>query len=128
LIHPGLVDFEELAPSFIEDDPQTKFGRNVFVSIKPGGRGNITESHVSWEKRKNLPYVSSPLLYKNRLYLVKKGGTISCLDPVSGDAYYERKRLGASGEYYASPIGIDNKILIASEPGMLIIIDASDEF
>lgn len=124
----GLVDFEELAPSFIEDDPQTKFGRNVFVSIKPGGRGNITESHVSWEKRKNLPYVSSPLLYKNRLYLVKKGGTISCLDPVSGDAYYERKRLGASGEYYASPIGIDNKILIASEPGMLIIIDASDEF
>ena len=124
----GLIDFEELAPSFIEDDPQTKFGRNVFVSIKPGGRGNITDTHVNWEKRKNLPYVSSPLLYKNRLYLVKKGGTISCLQPDSGHAYYERKRLGASGEYYASPIGVDDKILIASEPGKLIVIPASDEF
>ncbi|QXD23540.1 PQQ-binding-like beta-propeller repeat protein [Opitutia bacterium ISCC 51] len=124
----GLVDFEELAPSFIDDDPETKFGRNVFVSIKPGGRGNITDTHVNWEKRKNIPYVSSPLLYQNRLYLVKKGGTVSCLDPSSGVAYYERKRLGSSGEYYASPIGVDNKILIASEPGKLIILKASDEF
>lgn len=124
----GLIEFEELAPSFIEDDPSTQFGRNVFVSIKPGGQEDITGTHVNWEKRKNLPYVSSPLLYKNRLYLVKKGGTISCLKPVTGEAYYERKRLGASGEYYASPIGVDDKILIASEPGKLIVIKASDQF
>jgi outer membrane protein assembly factor BamB len=96
--------------------------------VAAGGKGDITDTHVTWELRKNLPYVSSPLLYNNRLYLVKKGGTVSCLNPQTGEAYYDRGRLGASGEYYASPIGVDGKILIASEPGKIIILRASDEF
>lgn len=125
--HSGYLEFEEFAPRFEEADPSDTPGRNVFVAIEAGGKGDITETHVRWEIRKNLPYVSSPLLYKNRLYLVKKGGTVSCLDPKTGVPYFERGRLGAYGEYYASPIGIDDKILIASEPGTITVIKASDE-
>ena len=124
----GFLEFEEFAPRFEYVDPSEIPGRNIFVSVAAGGKGDITDTHVSWEKRKNLPYVSSPLLYKNRLYLVKKGGTVSCLDPTTGKPHYERQRLGASGEYYASPIGVSGKVLIASQPGKIIILKAADDF
>ena len=119
-------EFKELKGFYSERELPP--GRNIFMAIKPTGSGDITESDVKWELRKNLPYVSSPLVYQNRLYLVKKGGTISCLNPETGDAYFERKRLGAPGEYFASPIGIDGKILVPSERGVLITLNASEEF
>ena len=124
----GYLEFEEFAPRFETREVAEYPGRNVFVSVAAGGEGDITETHVGWEMRKNLPYVSSPLIYKDRLYLVKKGGTVSCLKPSSGESFYERKRLGASGEYYASPIGVDDKVIIASLGGKMIIIKAADEF
>ena len=123
----GFLEYEEFEPIFEEADPSDTPGRNVFVAITKDGRGDITDTHVKWELRKNLPYVSSPLLYENRLYLVKKGGTVSCLNPQTGEAHFERGRLGAYGEYYASPIGVDGKVLIASQPGTVTIIKASDE-
>ena len=124
----GYLEYEEFAPRFEPQEVADYPGRNVFVSVASGGKGDITETHVGWEMRKNLPYVSSPLLYKNRLYLVKKGGTVSCLEPASGKSHYERKRLGAPGEYYASPIGVDNQVIIASLGGKMMILKAADEF
>jgi hypothetical protein len=100
----------------------------VFVSVAAGGIGDITGSHVRWEKRKGLPYVASPLLYQNRLYYVKKGGQVSCVEPASGEPYFESMRLGVSGEYYASPIGVDGKIVLAADSGIISILSASDSF
>ncbi len=124
----GYLEYEEFAPRFEIQKTADYAGRNVFVAVSSGGKGDITDTHVTWEKRKDLPYVSSPLLYKNRLYLVKKGGTVSCLEPASGEAHYERARLGAPGEYYASPIGVDDKVIIASLGGKMMILNATDEF
>jgi hypothetical protein len=31
------------------------------VAIKPGGKGDITETHVVWSQRRYLPLVPSPL-------------------------------------------------------------------
>jgi outer membrane protein assembly factor BamB len=98
------------------------------VSIASGGKGDITESHVRWENKKGLPYVASPLLYRNRLYYVKNGGFVTCVDPASGTPHYERARLGVSGEYYASPIGVGDKILFAGKKGSIVILKATDEF
>ena len=119
-------DVSEISQFYLEREQPP--GRNVFVAIEPDGKGDRTDSDVIWELRKNLPYVSSPLLYEDRLYLVKKGGTISCLNPDTGEVYFERKRLGAPGEYFASPIGIDGKILVPSERGVLVTLKASDSF
>ena len=32
---------------------------NVLIAVKPGGTGNISESHVAWKYKKALPYVKS---------------------------------------------------------------------
>ncbi len=121
-------DFDEFSPLFSTEPRRGMSGRNVLVSIAAGGRGDITETHVRWETRKALPYVASPLLYQNRLYYVKKGGYISCVNPDSGEPYFEPEKLGVSGEYYASPIGVDGKVLVASQGGVITLLRASDEY
>ena len=43
------------------------------LAILPGGSGDVTATHVVWQSPKGSPFVPSPLLSGNRLYLVKEG-------------------------------------------------------
>jgi outer membrane protein assembly factor BamB len=95
---------------------------NVLVAVKPGGRGDISESHVAWKYRRALPYVPSPLFHDGRIYFVKDGGLMSSVDAVTGEPYYAQERLGANGNYYASPIVADGRIYLASLPGKVSVV------
>ena len=101
-------------------------GENVLLAIQAGGRGNITQSHIAWKSTRGLPYVPSPLFYEGRLYLVKNGGLASCLDARTGEFRYQEERLGALGDYYASPVAAAGKICAASQPGVLVVYRAGD--
>jgi len=63
-----------------------KRGDNVLLAIKPGGKGDVTASHVAWKNTRGLPYVPSPLYYDGRVYLVKDGGLMSSFDARTGEA------------------------------------------
>lgn len=98
---------------------------NVLVAVKPGGRGDITQTHVAWKYRKALPYVPSPLLYAGRLYLLRDGGLFSSLHPATGEAFFAQERIaGAAGSYYASPVAADGRIYVASVPGKVTVLKA----
>ncbi len=97
---------------------------NVLLAIKPGGRGDITATHVAWSFRRGLPYVPSPLYYDGRIYFVRDGGIMSSLDAKTGEPYYSQERLGATGNYYSSPVAADGRIYIASLPGKLSVVQA----
>ena len=70
---------------------------------------------LAWKQTRGLPYVPSPLAYAKRIFLVKNGGMVSCLDASSGAFVYREERVGALGDYCASPIGVGNHVLIASQ-------------
>ena len=123
----GFWDFEEVAPGFGRPAEWKDNARNVLVSVGAGGRGDVTQTHVRWETAKGLPYVASPLLYRNRLYYVRNGGRVTCLDPSTGQPHFEGGRLGVSGEYYASPLGVGDRILFTARKGSLITLEASDQ-
>jgi len=100
-------------------------GENLLVAVKPGGRGDISQSHLAWKYDRGLPYVASPLFYQGRLYMIRDGGMLSSLDAVTGAPYFTQERVaGANGSYYASPVAADGKIYLASLPGKLTIIKA----
>ena len=63
----------------------------------------------------------------NKLYLVKKGGFITCVDTTTGKPVYNQERLGVGGEYYATPITVGDKIIIAAERGTVFVIKPSDK-
>jgi outer membrane protein assembly factor BamB len=95
---------------------------NVLVAVKPGGTGNITATHVAWKFTKGIPYVPSPIEYDGRVYFVKDGGMMTCLDAKTGAPFYVQERLGAAGTYYASPVVAHGRIYVASLDGKLSVV------
>ncbi len=99
---------------------------NAVLAVRPGGRGDITKSHVAWKSKRSLPYVSSPLYYRGRLYTVKNGGLFSCYEAKTGRVLYQDERLDAPGDYYSSAVAVGGKIYVASQKGVVSVIQAGD--
>ena len=102
-------------------------GKNLLIAIEPGGEGDVSETHVEWTVRRGIPYVSSPLLYEGRIYMVKAGGVLSCIDAKSGRSRFRSSRLGDHSEYYATPLGIDGHVIVCSSAGTLYVLEVADE-
>jgi len=102
-----------------------KKGENLLLCVRPGGRGDITATHVAWKSTRGLPYVASPLHYEGRIYLVKDGGLASCFRAGTGEPVYLQERIpGGAGSYYASPVGADGRIYLASLQGKVTVLEA----
>ena len=99
--------------------------RNVVLAIKPGGRGDISKSHVLWEYTRVIPYCPSPVVYGDHLYLIKNGGILTVLDIHTGKALKEG-RIEATGDYYSSPVAGDGKIYLLSQKGRLTVLAARE--
>jgi outer membrane protein assembly factor BamB len=99
---------------------------NAVLALRPGGRNDITKTHVAWKTTRSLPYVSSPLYHRGRLYTVKNGGLFSCYDAKTGKVFYQDERLGAAGDYYSSAVAAGDKIFLGSQKGVLLVIKAGD--
>ena len=104
-----------------------ELAQNVAIAVKPGGKGDVTETHVKWIHRRDLPTVPSPLVYEGVLYLVKSGGILTSLDATTGKLL-RKGRLGGDGNYYASPVAGDGKVFVASERGVVSVIKATGQW
>ncbi len=101
---------------------------NQLFTIKPGGKGDITATHLLWKTNKHLPYVSSPLWYNGRIYAMKNGGLASCYEAKDGNILYQAERVDAAGDYYSSSIGANGCLYIASQKGTVVVLEAGDAF
>ena len=102
-------------------------GENVLVAVRPGGQGNLGTNFVAWRQTRGLPYVPSPLYYRGQVYLVKDGGMVSCYDAKTGRVNYQQERLNALGNYYASPVAADGRIIVASLDGKVTVFAAGGD-
>jgi outer membrane protein assembly factor BamB len=96
------------------------------LAVRPGGSGDVTQTHVVWSERKGVPGVPSPLYYQGRLYTIQNGGIVFCRAAKTGELVYSG-RLGELGYYYSSPVAADNKVYIASADGVVVVLDAGEE-
>jgi len=99
---------------------------NALVAVKPPAEAGAPPE-IAWTHERGVPEVPSPLYYERRVYLVKNGGLVTCLDSKTGKLLY-RERLGAGGPYYASPVAGDGKIYAASRRGVVTVFKAGDAF
>lgn len=114
--------------------PEYEFVRGMFAdavnqvfAIKPGGRGDITNTHVVWQQNKHLPYVSSPVAVNGRIFTMKSGGLASAYDTKSGSPIYQAERVDASGDYYASAVAADGRVYVISQRGTVVVLDATGD-
>lgn len=100
---------------------------NQLFAIKPGGSGDITDTHVVWQVNKHLPYVSSPVVANGRVFTMKSGGLASAYDAKSGSPIYQAERVDASGDYYASAVSADGRVYVVSQRGTVVVLDAGSD-
>jgi outer membrane protein assembly factor BamB len=98
----------------------------TLLAIRPGATKDARKSHVAWEVHRGIPEVPSLLYYRGRLYLLRDGGWLTCLEASTGKELF-RKRIGAPGQYIASPIAAGDKVLVASLRGVVTVIGVGDE-
>jgi outer membrane protein assembly factor BamB len=92
-----------------------------YMAIKPGGRGDVTASHVVWQAPSGASYVPSILYYNGLLYMTNEVGIVTCADARTGERVW-RHRLG--GVFFASPVAGDGKIYFVSETGETFVLRA----
>src|SRR5262249_1506217 len=97
-------------------------GENRAVAVKPGGKGE-----VAWAYTKGLPFVTSPLVYHDRLYMLKDGPQLTCRDVKTGKPGYEGERVKAGPRYYASRVAANGHIYIASLDGTVAVLAAGED-
>lgn len=96
------------------------------MAVRPGGKGEVSQANIAWSERKGVPGVPSPLYYNGRLYTFLNGGIVFCRVAKTGELVYSG-RLGAPGYYYSSPVAADNKVYIASEEGVVVVLDGGEQ-
>ena len=98
----------------------------TLLAIRPGATKDARKSHVAWEIRRGIPETSSLLYCREKLYLLRDGGVLTCLEAATGKELF-RERIGTAGQYIASPIIAGEKIITASVPGVVTVIQVDDK-
>lgn len=101
---------------------------NGLLSIKLGGRGDMTATSIRWKYTRTVPQVPSTLLYQGVLYMVNDGGLLISFKPETGEIIKHDRLLGAIDKYLASPVAADNKVFFVSERGYVSVVKAAGEW
>jgi outer membrane protein assembly factor BamB len=96
------------------------------LAIKPGGRGDVSTSHVLWSFM-NGPDVPTPVTDGRYLYLINDRGIMWCLDAKTGQQIYGRQRVRPA-TYSGSPVLADGKIYVTDEDGVTSVVQAGPTF
>ena len=93
-------------------------------------RGDITDSDaVLWSINENTPYVSSPLLYGDNLYILNnRFATLSCYNVKTGEALFGPLDLEGMKHVYASLLGVKDRVYISDLGGTTLVIKNGSEF
>ncbi|MHC4805962.1 MAG: outer membrane protein assembly factor BamB family protein [Planctomycetota bacterium] len=69
------------------------FPDRFMQAIRPDGLGNVTATHVAWQKDKDCSYVPSPIAVGPYFLVVSDTGVATCLEAKNGQIIW-RERLG----------------------------------
>jgi len=103
------------------------------LGIKPGGKGNITNSKefYLWKRENNTPDVPSPLIHDGLVYLCRENGVLICMDAETGEELYQEavyQEQRNPQRYRASPVYADGKIYLTARYGVVTVIKAGRQF
>ena len=101
---------------------------NGLMAITLGGSGDMTSTAVKWKYLRPVPQVPSTVLYQGVLYMVNDSGILLSFDPATGDVIKQGRLKGAIDKYFASPIGADGKVWLASQDGTISVVTAKGDW
>ena len=95
------------------------------MSVKAGGRGVVTDTHVTWRIAKSFPKYSSPIVVEDLIYYAMDDSFVVCVEAKTGEEVW-KGRVG--GKFRACPIHANGKLYFFSLEGETTILEPGREF
>jgi len=103
--------------------------------IRGGARGDITlpegetsSERILWSARGRGPYMPTPLIYGDYLYVLANNGVFDCYELKTGKEIYRKRVQHGGGGFSASPVAADGKIYLAGEDGDVFVVASGPEY
>ncbi len=97
------------------------FGRLEFLAVRADGRGDVTDSHVVWRHKEDVPRKASPGLVGDMLYLLADTGAVTCLRATTGEVVWRQK---LTGQFGASPVTTADRVYLFDAKGTTYVLAA----
>ena len=95
------------------------------LAIRPGGKGNVTDTHIAWRTTRGAAYVPSPIISGRYLLMVADSGIASCFEARTGKRHWMER---LPGGHSPSPVSADGLVYFVSDRGVTTIIRPSETF
>lgn len=102
----------------------TGYNTPSILAIDPTGEGDVTDTHLRWKSKSNVPHTPSLIGYDGKVYMVSDRGIATCLKAKSGDEVW-KKRVG--GNFSSSPFLAGDNLYLLDESGVCSVFDVSAE-
>ena len=101
--------------------------RAVLVAVRVDGTtaGDVTESHVIWNRDKGNPRFAKPIYRNGLIFQITDIGVASCIDAASGEELWKDR---VPGDYRSSPILAGDRLYFFSEQGRGTVLKAGRTF
>jgi outer membrane protein assembly factor BamB len=103
--------------------------------IRPGAAGDISlkdgkesSEFIAWSKTRGGPYMPTPVIYGDLLYIVSNQGVLTTYQAKTGERVYQERLGGKGGAFTASPVASDGKIYLSSEDGEIFVVKAGTKY
>ncbi|MEZ6056040.1 MAG: PQQ-binding-like beta-propeller repeat protein [Planctomycetaceae bacterium] len=97
----------------------------MLVAVDPNGSGDVSAKNIKYTLTKGLPYVPTPIVVGDYLFLWNDDGVVRCMEVATGSEVWT-ERVG--GKFSGSPVLIDGRLFAISEDGVVSVIAASNKF
>lgn len=95
------------------------------LAVRPGGSGDVTDSHLVWTAVRGGPHVPTPVYVDGKLFVVNDFGITTCVDATTGEFLWQQR---IRDKFSASGVLVGDTILFPSETGVTYLIRASAKY
>lgn len=96
----------------------------ICVRIDDKMSGDITDSHVLWDREKRNASEAAPVLVDGTLYQITRGGIVSAVDVKTGKDLWDDR---LAGKHVPAPLVLGDKLLFCNDRGGCFLVRASPE-
>ena len=105
--------------SVIEITSSPNYGA-VGIALPQAGVRDSAE--IIWSSQQSTPYIASPVISDDIVYLVRDGGIVQSIDLATGEVFKRGRTSRSAGPVFASPVAADGKIVISSVQGEVAVL------
>jgi outer membrane protein assembly factor BamB len=100
------------------------------IAIRPGGKGDVTSTHVAWSTPRGSPFVPSGVVHEGLLYLINDMQSILTVYDAQSGALAYQGRLGVAQRegFSASPVVVNGEVFFTNDEGETFVVKAGREF